>query len=72
MIGMGMKVRFAPCWVRQEKFNAGERKDANVTGKVIYINWEHRYFVAEYDCQGVKERECFKFSDIGQAVTVHG
>ena len=70
MIGIGMKVRFSPSWAFKER--PGERISAQVTGKVVYINWEHKYFTAEYDCAAVKQRESFKFSDIGQAVTVYG
>lgn len=32
-----------------------------LTGRVIYINEEHRYYVAEADCHGTPLREAFRF-----------
>lgn len=37
------------------------RGKGSVTGKIVYINSAHRYFVAEAEVQGGKIRECFKF-----------
>ena len=31
-----------------------------VTGRVVYINAEHRYYVAEYEVNGYRLRESFK------------
>lgn len=66
-MGIGMKVRFIPCCAINDK---GPKE--SVTGKIVYINHEHKFFVAEYDCCGNKQRESFKFSDVGQEVTVYG
>jgi hypothetical protein len=33
----------------------------SIPGTIVYINWKHRFYVAEYDCPGGKIREAFKF-----------
>lgn len=72
MIGEGMKVRFIPCVIKDSKFTPEERRAAHVTGKVVYINWEHKYFTAEYEMGGEKHKESFKFWQIGKEVKVSG
>lgn len=32
-----------------------------VTGKIVYINQDHRFYDVEYEVHGVKLREAFKF-----------
>ena len=72
MISEGMKVRFVPSFNNSVVFTPEERKAASITGTIIYINWEHECFWAEFDCGGTKQREAFRFVDIGTAVTVCG
>lgn len=33
----------------------------SVSGRVVYINEAHRFFMAEAEVNGFKIRECFKF-----------
>lgn len=49
-----------------------EKEKSMVVGTVVYINYQHKYFAVEYDCGSTKQRESFKFSEIGKAVTVCG
>lgn len=68
---IGKKVRFIPAFVPKEVgFN--QQKPDHVTGRVVYVNREHGYFTAEYGWEGSKQRESFKFSQIGKDVTVCG
>ena len=72
MIGIGMKVRFVP------HFNCGlmdsqeELEPNTITGKIIYINWEHKCFAVEFKCGDTIQHESFKFCQIGSAVKVRG
>ena len=72
MIGEGMKVRFVPGFNDSKVFSIEERRAARITGTVIHINWEHEWFTVEFDCGGTKQREAFKFCDIGSVVKVCG
>lgn len=52
------KVAFIPaCFARIEKDDI----PVLLHGRVIYVNEEHRYFVAEAPCNGYAIREAFKF-----------
>lgn len=72
MIGIGLKVRFVPFFNDSEKYTPTERKAATITGKVVYINWEHRYFTVGWMASGEQRRESFEFADIGKKVKVCG
>ena len=72
MIGEGMKVLFIPGFNCSKMISPAERKAASITGIITYINWEHKCFWVEFDCGGTKQRETFKFVDVGTAVTVCG
>ena len=72
MISEGMKVRFVPSFNNSVVFTPEERNAASITGTIIYINWGHECFWVEFDCGGTKQREAFRFVDIGTAVTVCG
>lgn len=72
MIGEGMIVRFVPSFNDSDKYTPAERKAATITGKIDYINWEHRYFTAGWMASGARNRESFKFSEIGKKVKVCG
>lgn len=68
---IGKKVRFVPAFVPVDRgFNV--LKPEPVEGKVVYVNHKHGYFTAEYGWEGSKQRENFKFSQIGKDVTVCG
>jgi hypothetical protein len=72
MIGEGLRVRFVPVSaINNDQYHFKGKKDA-VDGKIVYINWQHKYFTAEYDCCGSKQKESFQFCDIGKAVTIIG
>lgn len=72
MIGEGTKVWFIPNCVKDSKFTPAERKAATVTGEIVYINWEHHYFTAEYELGGTKHLESFKFCQTGKDVNISG
>lgn len=72
MIGEGARVSFVPMYVPSKIFTPEERRSATVIGTVVYINWEHKYFTVEYDCGGSKQRESFRFVDIGSVVNLRG
>lgn len=72
MIGEGMKVRFCPMFNRSVIDSPDDVKAKSVTGKIIYINWEHKYFMVEFQCGDSKQRESFKFFEIGERVSVIG
>lgn len=71
MIEMGQAVQFKPF---EEITGFGTRDNTRepVTGKVIYINKPHKWFLAEYNWNGVKIRKAFQFWDIGKSVKVCG
>ena len=72
MIGEGMKVRFVPLFNRAEHDSQAETRAKSITGKIVYINWEHKFFMVEYGCGDSKQRESFKFFEIGERVSVIG
>ena len=72
MLGEGMNVRFVPSFNDSKTLTPQERREFSVTGKVVYINWEHGNFCVEFGHEGTKQRETFLFRDIGEAVSVIG
>jgi plastocyanin len=72
MIGIGMKVRFVPSFADSVTFTPEERRAHTITGKVAWINWEHKTFGAEFQCGRGKMQETFKLSQLGEAVFVCG
>lgn len=72
MIGVGMKVSFVPGFTPFVSWGLEKCKDDYIEGTIAYINWEHQNFTVEFDCGGTKQREAFKFSQIGAEVKVHG
>lgn len=72
MIGEGMKVRFVPHWNDSKTVTPAERKAAMITGTVVLINWENKVFWIEYGLDGRKQKEAFKFCQIGTEVIVCG
>lgn len=71
MIVVGDKVQFDPM---KEIMGLGvaDLRGRNVTGEVVMVNYDHKWFSVEYDCDGVKQRTSFNFFDIGKAVKVCG
>lgn len=67
MITVGEKVQFDPF-----KVITGFASDLNrgkmMTGTVVMVNYENKWFSVEYDCGGTKQRISFKFWDIGKSV----
>lgn len=72
MIGIGMKVSFVPAYVPGSGWTKGFDPSEIVTGTVVDIHWEHKYFTVEYKCGDTTQRESFKFYQIGTAVKVRG
>lgn len=72
MIKKGMKVRFVPAFVPGALHWKEPDPSERVTGTVVYINWEHKYFTVEFKCGDTMQRESFKVSQIGQAVKICG
>lgn len=72
MIGEGMKVRFVPSFARGMNDSPEELAAKTITGTICYINWEHQNFTVEFDCGGTKQKESFRFWEIGKAVKVIG
>lgn len=58
MIKLGAWVTFIP-----ESFTRIENADipVEITGRIVYINHEHRYFRVEAEVNGYLLHECFKF-----------
>lgn len=38
-----------------------EKRRLQVTGRIVYINRAHRFFTAEYELNGYRLKESFKF-----------
>ena len=72
MIGEGMKVRFVPMFNRGALDSEEEIRSKSITGTIVYISWEHKYFTVEFKCGDSIQRESFKFFEIGERVSVIG
>lgn len=70
MISTGAKVRFCPHFDRKEYDTPAEQRAKAVTGRISYVNWNHRVFTVEYESGGTTQVEAFKFFDIGNVVTI--
>lgn len=68
MITVDTKVRFDP-FEKMTGFSSELNRGQMVTGKVVYVNYPHRWFSVEY---GNKQRTSFQFSAIGKEVKVVG
>ena len=66
-IKMGMKVTFTPGYSPKAEWETDDKE--TVTGTIVDIYWDHRMFVVEY---GYKQKEAFKFTQIGDEVKVNG
>ena len=68
MTTVGEKVLFDPFQHIQGQDIISFRR--NVSGEVVEVNYEHKWFSVEYGCPAM--RTSFKFCDIGKEVTVVG
>lgn len=65
----GAKVRFVPSHIAKEKQGTSKpRQSEAVEGKIVYVNWMHKYFVASFGSW----KESFKFSQLGNEVKIIG
>lgn len=69
MVEVGQKVWFDPFEVLTG-FSSEDHKGTIVTGTVVLVNEEHKWFSVEYG--NPKMRTSFKFCDIGKAVKICG
>lgn len=69
MVTVDDKVTFDP-FAEVTGFASEDNKGNFVTGSVVYVNYEHKWFSVEYG--NPKTRTSFKFCDIGTAVKVCG
>lgn len=72
MIGIGMKVRFVPTYDESPCYTPEERRQHTITGKVVWVNWEHKTFGVEFQCGKGKMQETFRMSSLGQEVKAVG
>lgn len=64
MVQIGQKVRFDAFFGMKETY---KKDQAPTVGTVIYINQRHKWFSVQY---GKNQRTSFKFTEIGQNVTI--
>lgn len=69
MIIVGDTVQFDP-FEHLMGFGASDSRGNYVTGTVVEVHYEHKWFLVEYG--DPKLRTSFKFCDIGKAVKVCG
>lgn len=60
-VALGEKYRFKPSAFTNEDPGGGRPKNSQVTGRVIYIHATHRFFTVEYEVDGHRLRENFKY-----------
>lgn len=70
MVYLGQEMRYVPCYSKGENDGEPEKRAKSVTGTVIYVNREHKYFTVESHCGGVVHRESFKFSQIAKDIHI--
>ena len=71
MITVDEKVQFDP-FREITGFASEDHKGNLVTGTVVLVNYENKWFSVEYECGGTKQRISFKFCQIGKEVLVCG
>lgn len=71
MVKVGQQVRFDP-FEAITGFASEDVRGNLVTGTVVAVNYEHKWFSVEYVCGGVKQRTSFKFCQIGKDVVFCG
>ena len=68
MVVVDQKVVFDPFAHVQDHADGSLR--GSVTGKIVEVNYAHKWFSVEYGCPAM--RTSFKFCDIGKEVIVYG
>lgn len=68
----GMKVSFVPGFVPFADWSLAKCSDEYIDGVITFINWDHQNFTVEFDCGSTKQREAFKFSQLGGEVRLNG
>ena len=68
---LGKRATFTPDYSASNKGNPADYMHP-VTGTVVYVHEEHQWFTVEYNIDGAKIWESFKFSDIGKRVKLRG
>lgn len=58
---IGCMVRFVPCANIDKTDGFGEMLGCEVTGPVVQVNEEHRWYRAAYETPQGTRYECFKF-----------
>lgn len=71
MILIDDKVQFDP-FKEITGFASEDNRGNIVTGTVVMVNYENKWFSVEYDCGGKKQRTSFKFCQIGKDVRICG
>lgn len=69
MIKVGQKVRFDP-FAEVTGFGSNDNRGNYVTGTVVLVNYKNEWFSVIYGSP--EQRTSFKFSDIGDGVTICG
>lgn len=72
MIKIGMRVSFVPSFTPFVDWSLKKCTNEYVTGRIYYINWKNKHFGVEFDCGYSKQRESFKFFQIGEEVRLLG
>ena len=68
MVKAGQKAVFDP-FLHIQPHADGEYRGL-VTGEVVEVNYEHKWFIVKYGSPAL--RTSFKFSDIGKEVRLYG
>lgn len=62
---LGDRIRFLPAAFAGERGEPGQKDNTyprEVTGRVVYINQRHRFFDVEFELNGYRLREAFKYN----------
>ena len=70
---LGKKASFIPTSLMDKTGNGGSIKEyaTTTTGIITYVHRTHEWFCVSFKAGGTIQRECFKFCDIDEVVTVH-
>ena len=71
-IKVGTKVSIIPGFSPFADWSLARCDNEYIDGVIVFINWHHKMFTVEFDCGGTKQRESFKFSQLGEEVKICG
>ena len=71
MVVIDDKVQFDP-FKEITGFASEDNRGKMVTGTVVFVHYQNKWFSVEYECGSEKQRISFKFSQIGKDVVVCG